>query len=365
MVEYACTICNKVFAQKGHYNAHVNRKRPCKKDTALEALIEKKVQEALAAAGAVAGAVVAPAAVPAAVKPVLKWVGGKTQILADVLALFPKEMKGYHEPFVGGGSVLLGLLSSVKSGARKISGKVWASDLNSNLIGLYKNIQSRPSELIAEIRNLVEEFSKIKGAEVNRKASTLQEATTSPESYYFWIRSRFNALSKEDRMTPSASAMLVFMNKTCFRGVYREGPNGFNVPFGNYKNPAILEEDNIRAVSELIKDVVFTCRPFGDSLATVSAGDFVYLDPPYAPESDTSFVSYTSDGFTLDSHKSLFGVCGTLGSKGVKFLMSNADVSLVKTAFPSPAYTTKIISCRRTINSKNPESKTNEVLITN
>jgi DNA adenine methylase len=296
------------------------------------------------------------------VKPFLKWVGGKTQILDDVLAFFPGEMRNYHEPFLGGGSVLLGLLSRVKTGAIKVTGTVYASDLNSNLIGLYKNIQTHPDALIAEVKKLVDDFSKITGAEVNRKASTIQEASTSPESYYFWIRSTFNSLNKDDRATPRASAMLLFMNKTCFRGMYREGPNGFNVPFGNYNKPTILEEEHIRSVSELIKDVVFTVSSYSNSLQMVVVGDFVYLDPPYASESKTSFVSYTSDGFNLDKHRDLFKMCNEMR---VRFLMSNANVKLVRDAFPEPTYKTKIISCRRAINSKNPESKTNEVLLTN
>ncbi len=159
--------------------------------------------------------------------------------------------------------------------------------------------------------------------------------------------------------------MLLFMNKTCFRGVYREGPHGFNVPFGNYKNPAILEEAHIRTVSKLIKDVVFTCRSFEESLASVEAGDFVYLDPPYAPETDSSFVSYTAEGFSLETHTALFKLCKTLHEKGVKLLLSNAEVKLVKDAFPSPPFTTTSVECRRAINSKNPEAKTKEVLISN
>jgi len=366
MVEYTCDVCEKVFAQKGHYNAHKRRKRPCKKDGAMEALIEKKVQEVLARTVAVpANEIVEPVVSVQSTKPFLKWVGGKTQILDEVLALFPAEMANYYEPFLGGGSVLLGLLERKRAGTIRVTGTIYASDLNSNLIGLYKNIQSCPDEVIREVATLANEFATITGTVVNRKPTTREEASTSQESYYYWIRSRFNALTREERATPKGSAMLLFMNKTCFRGVYREGPNGFNVPFGNYKKPSILDEDHIRHVSGLIRDVVFRDCSYSDALLGVVGGDFVYLDPPYAPETETSFVGYTADGFNIDNHRALFKLCNDMSAKGMKLVMSNAQVSLVTDAFPSSAYTTKIISCRRAINSKNPDATANEVLITN
>ena len=352
--EYVCDICEKVFTQKGRYNSHKARKRPCKKEIKnkidkVDELEELKEEIPI-------------------VKPFMKWVGGKTQIINEVMELFPATIHNYYEPFLGGGSVLLALLSYKENGMIQITGNIYASDLNSNIIGLYKNIQSNPDALIMEVKHFTDEFSRATNEinTVNRKASTLEEALTSPESYYFWIRSRFNVLSKEDRASILGSAMLLFMNKTCFRGVYREGPNGFNVPFGNYKNPTILEEDHIRHVSELIKDVIFTACSFTDAISQVEhRDDFIYLDPPYAPENEKSFVSYTSDGFKLEQHTMLFEQCNIIATKGIKILMSNAAVPLVMDSFLAPMFTTKIITCRRAIHSKEPGAKTNEVLITN
>lgn len=298
-------------------------------------------------------------------RPFLKWVGGKTQILQDVLRLFPTEIHNYHEPFVGGGSVLLGLLSKAREGVIRITGHVMAYDLNGNLISLYKNIQQNPDALILHTKRLAEDFYKC-GEEhpPNRKPRSLEEAMASRENYYYWVRRHFNALPENERTSPSASAMMLFLNKTCFRGMYREGPHGFNVPYGNYKTPTILEEEHIRTVSHLIRDVVFSHKPFTEALVGAGTGDFVYLDPPYAPETGHSFVSYTADGFRLDNHNQLFAMCHAMREQGVNFLMSNADVKLVRDAFPYPTYTTRVLSCRRAIHAKKPQSVTNEVLIT-
>ena len=159
--------------------------------------------------------------------------------------------------------------------------EIYASDLNSNLIGLYRNIQSNPVALIAEVKTLIEEYATCEkeNQQINRNASTLEQAKTSPESYYFWIRHRFNVIPPTERQSIQASAMLLFMNKTCFRGVYREGPRGFNVPFGNYKNPSIMDEEHIMRISVLIKDVIFIDCPFSEAFARVQTSDFMYLDP--------------------------------------------------------------------------------------
>lgn len=303
-------------------------------------------------------------------KPVIKWVGGKSQILSTVLEMFPKEMNNYHEPFLGGGSVLIGLLMKQREGQVQINGNIYASDLNLALVSVYKNIQMNPQEVIEELKKLIAMCVKAKQQEgtitiINRGASTIEEAMTSEESYYYYIRKKYNALSQTEKMSTKASAMFIFMNKTCFRGVYREGPNGFNVPFGHYANPGIMDENHILFISELVKDVVFAHTPCNESLSHLLAGDFVYLDPPYAPENDKSFVSYNACGFNLTDHQNLFEQCSQMKEKNVKFVLSNSDVSIVKLAFPEPLYKTKIVSCRRSINSTDPSAKTNEVLINN
>jgi DNA adenine methylase len=143
-------------------------------------------------------------------KPILKWVGGKTQLLDNVLGLFPTELENYHEPFLGGGSVLLAFLSEIQEGKRYLSGTVCASDINPVLIALYKHIQTNVEGLIVELKKLEQEFQPLTGTVVNRKATTLMEAKTSQESYYYWIRQQFNNLS--DKTTIQASAMMVFLN---------------------------------------------------------------------------------------------------------------------------------------------------------
>lgn len=299
------------------------------------------------------------------VKPPLKWVGGKTQLLDQIFALFPTQMNNYIEPFLGGGSVLLGLLSLRQQRKIQIDGNLYASDSNPNIIGLYQNIQSHCEELIAALQTIVTRYATIQGTDVNRNATTLEDALSSRESYYYWTRFTFNGISQENKVSPRGSAMLLFLNKTCFRGLYREGPHGLNVPFEKQnQHQTIFDAAHVRQVSELIQGVRFTCQGFEASMAIAERGDVVYLDPPYVPETATSFVGYHADGFSAENHALLFYRMDGLAEKGIHVIMSNADVPLVREAFPEP-YHTQVISVRRAIHSKKPDSTTNEVLITN
>jgi len=302
-------------------------------------------------------------------KPFLKWVGGKTQHIHQIMNGFPDTMENYHEIFLGGGSVLLALLSLQKMGKLTIKGGIYAYDLNHQLIQVYRHIQSNKDDLIKCIEKYKNDYdqcphvkkskTKRKKREKNAKPITETEAKISRENYYYWMRQKFNTLKD---LSIENSALFIILNKTGFRGVYREGPNGYNVPFGHYKKtPVIMTQSEINKISDLIKDVIFINADFTDSISNATEGDFVYLDPPYAPKNRTSFVGYTENGFDIDMHKNLFKLTKALTKNNIKFAMSNANVELVKKSFEG--YTFKEISARRAIHSKNPGAKTTDVLI--
>lgn len=273
------------------------------------------------------------------IKPLIKWVGGKTQILDKILDKIPNNISNYHEPFVGGGSVLLAVLST-----KNISGDVYAYDINPILIQLYIHVRDIPNRLYRYIQELSEEYL---------NSTTMKDK----EIIYYRLREHFN---QEDDDSITKSALFIILNKLCFRGVYRESPKGFNVPFGHYKkDPVIVDKNHLKAVSKLIKNVNFICLGFNDSLRRVADDDFVYLDPPYAPENSNSFVGYNASGFSLQNHQDLFEMTKRLPN----FLMSNSNVPLVLGSFET--YNVEKITAKRAINSKNPASTTKEVLITN
>jgi DNA adenine methylase len=298
-------------------------------------------------------------------KPLLKWVGGKTQILNKLLDEFPTEINNYHEIFLGGGSVLLGFLSRVKNGSIVLRNHVYAYDLNEPLIFAYKNIQSNHNALYDETFALKEELRSCGDGETIKSPTNIEDAKKSKENYYYWIREKYNSCSPEDKRTCRGSAMFIFLNKTCFRGLFRIGPRGFNVPYGHYADPEIINKEHINEIHDLIQNVIFKCSDFSASLDNIESGDYVYLDPPYAPEKDTSFVSYTKNGFDIDNHNKLFKSIHDLTINNTKMMMSNSDVSLVRDNFKNTRYSITSILCKRSINSKHPEAKAKEVIIMN
>ena len=334
MVYHICEKCEKQFNKKENYIKHLNKKIPCvvKNNNYQRYIIQK---------------------------PFLKWLGGKTQIIDKIISKIPTEINNYHEPFLGGGSVLFAVLSLQKQQQITIKNKIYAYDINKNLINVYKNVQNNKEELYKLINLYIKEYNSINGSLINRNSTSIEEAKTSKESYYYWIRNKYNNI---DKNTIECSALFMIINKLCFRGMYREGPNGYNVPYGHYKNtPTIISQEELNNISDLIKDVKFNFSNFNDSLKNIEKGDFVYLDPPYAPETPKSFVGYVADGFNLKTHQLLFDEIKKLNK--IKFVMSNAKVDLVTKNFTE--YNCEDIIVRRAINSKKPDSTTTEVIIYN
>lgn len=298
-------------------------------------------------------------------KPFLKWAGGKTQILDTIISKIPDKMENYHELFLGGGSVLLAVLSLQKDKKITINGKINAYDYNESLINTFTQIKNNSKEVIEQLTIIKKEFTSIdKNTQGQRgKPKDINKNTykNTREHYYYWIRDQFNSHPKN---TVLSSVYFIFLNKTGFKGMYREADNGFNIPYGQKDKksiPTIFSPKEISNISELIQNVNFHFMSFEKSITYVSKGDFVYLDPPYAPETSNSFVGYLADGFDLEKHNLLFSEVKKLD--GVKFVMSNANVDLVTEAFRD--FTVEEILARRAINSKKPESKTMEVLIYN
>jgi len=387
MVIYSCEKCGKTFKQKGHYTNHINKKNPCDNikdkienivENKVDELVKEKLQE-LVEKGEIEIKnknliqtkqnsskennmnSISKKDIP---RPLLKWVGGKGQIIDKLFKQIPKEINDYHELFVGGGSFLIMILWAKQKGFITINGAINVYDLNEALIGSYVNIKNNKIELYESIKEIEEEFNSCKiDGDVKRKPINKEDAFTSRESYYYWIRKLYNEI--KDKSTIKSSSYFIFLNKTGFRGMYREGPNGYNIPYGNYKNPKILDKDELDYISDLIKDVNFHNSDFSKSIENIQGeNNFVYLDPPYAPENDKSFVGYTKDGFDIKQHELLFNLTQKISEKNM-IMMSNANVKLIHDNLSPNDYKYEVVSCRRAINSKNPGAKTEEVIITN
>ena len=269
----------------------------------------------------------------------LKWVGGKSKLFGLISQHYPSVINNYHELFVGGGSALIGLLEMVKQSKIKINGKIYAYDSNEVLIAYYKFLQS-------DYSSIYDTVMKIKNAESEDK-----------EQYYYQIRNSYNNRENIDIMKVSE---FIYMNKTGFRGVFRLNKSGgYNVPYGHYKNPTIVDKEHLKKVSELIKDVEFICCDF-EKVNNIKEGDFVYMDPPYVPEKKGGFVSYSKIGFVKEKHEALFKLCNDMKCKWV---LSNSNTETVREALKK--FNIQEIIANRAINCKNPESKTKELIVFN
>ncbi|PIR37159.1 MAG: modification methylase [Alphaproteobacteria bacterium CG11_big_fil_rev_8_21_14_0_20_39_49] len=270
------------------------------------------------------------------VSPVVKWVGGKRQLLHEIEKHIPKKFGIYYEPFIGGGSVLFHLQPKHSV----------INDYNEELINLYKTIRKNPDELIEDLKKHIND-----------------------EEYYYKTRALDRSANMYNKLSDIEKASrIIFLNKTCYNGLFRVNSSGeFNSPFGRYKNPNIINDVTIRAVSNYFKNnnIKILNADYKDSLSDAKKGDFVYFDPPYDPVSDSSnFTGYTKTGFGKNEQERLKNVCDELNKKGVNFLLSNSSTSYIKDLYKN--YNIITVNAKRSINSKKDgRGEVTELLIKN
>ena len=273
-------------------------------------------------------------------KPFVKWAGGKRQLIPILNQNLPESFGTYYEPFLGGGALLFHILTD-KNGQ-----KCSISDLNSDLVLAYTTIRDRIDSLIASLKNHEKNYQK------------------DSESYYYSIR------QSNPRSEIEKTSRLIFLNRTCFNGLYRVNSKGkFNVPLGKYSNPNIVNEENLHAVSNILQSsrISIKCRDFEAVLRDAKKGDLIYFDPPYQPVSATAnFTSYTNKDFTYDDLTRLAELCLKLDSRGCNVLLSNSDSKEVVEVFAKNTWKITRIEANRSINS-NSKKRTGhfELLIKN
>lgn len=270
------------------------------------------------------------------VMPVVKWVGGKRQLISEIDKYLPSNYSTYYEPFLGGGAVLFHLQPH----------KAVVNDINEELINLYQVIKDNVEELIEDLKKHKNE-----------------------PDYFYKIRELDRDIQKYNELTPVERASRIhYLNKTCYNGLFRVNSQGqFNVPFGRYKNPNIVNETTLRAVSNYFNtaNIIFKCCDFEEAVKGCRKGSFIYFDPPYDPISDTSsFTGYDKGGFGKTEQKRLKDLCDNLNKRGVKFLLSNSQTQFILDLYKD--YRIEIVQAKRTINSKgNKRGEVNEVLVMN
>lgn len=269
--------------------------------------------------------------------PVLKWAGGKTQLLEYIIRNMPDKYNNYYEPFIGGAAVLLGISPE----------QAFVNDINEQLINLYNQLKLAADSVIAKVNEMDE--------------------TPCTKEMYYNVRERYNEKISNRVFDVECAALMIWINKHCFNGLYRVNSKGlFNVPYNNKISGKSIDETNIQAISNYLQksDITITCLDFEEACKGVSPGDFVYFDSPYVPESITaSFTDYTMDGFSIADHERLAALFRSLDKAGAKIMLSNNNVPLVHSLYAG--YNIIQIDVKRMINRNANRRKGREVIITN
>jgi DNA adenine methylase len=270
------------------------------------------------------------------VLPILKWVGGKRQLLDTLIPLLPKQINTYCEPFVGGGAMLFHLQPKI----------AYINDINIELMGVYQAIKNDVESLITELQNFKNE----------------------PDFFYAvrdWDRSKekYSELSYIKK-----AARIIYLNKTCYNGLFRVNNTGeFNSPFGYYNNPNIVNAPTLRAVSTYLTSaaITLTSMDYAEILRSLPKSSFVYIDPPYDPISDTSsFTGYSKGGFTKGDQIRLREYCDKLNKNNIKFMLSNSATDFIKSQYAS--YNITVVQAKRYVNSDGAKrGEVDEVVVRN
>jgi DNA adenine methylase len=282
------------------------------------------------ASSTVTASTVTPVAL--APRPFLKWAGGKRRLLAQYENYFPQRIGRYYEPFLGGGAVFFHLYPRLTTAT--------IADANPELINVYDCLKNQVDQVIAQLEQHRQHHS---------------------EDHYYQVRNQ----SKTSLTPAQRAARLIYLNRTCYNGLYRENAQGrFNVPMGRYKRPTICNEDLLRAVARSLNQVEVRLAPFQESSASAQPGDFVYFDPPYHPLSATSnFTAYSRYPFGAEQQIALRDVFADLANRGVQVMLSNSDCQFIRQLYAD--FELHTITACRSINSKaQRRGKITEVLVT-
>jgi DNA adenine methylase len=262
------------------------------------------------------------------IKPCLRWVGGKTQLIPQLLEHVPPKYEAYHEPFLGGAALFFALAPE----------RAFLTDVNPTLINAYCAIQSDIQMLVMELRKF------------ERSANCFYEQ-----------RRLLNEYKDHQVIT---SARFIYLNKTCFNGLWRENAKGeFNVPYGGDRRGKVIDESNLLSCSIALQKASVFWESFERCETRVQKGDLVYFDPPYLPVSSNSFVDYTSDGFGKDEHVKLRDLARRLKKKGAHVILSNSDTPLTRDLYAD--FELREVKARRSVNSNGQgRGKVGELIIT-
>lgn len=266
-------------------------------------------------------------------RPFLKWAGGKSQLLPEISKRLPHDYEQYFEPFLGGGAVFFFLHPK----------QAYLLDVNSELINTYCVVRDYVDELIGDLKRHI--YNK---------------------DYYYNIRNIDRSLEYKNWNNIQKASRFIYLNKTCYNGLYRQNSRlQFNTPMGRYKQPKIVDEENLKACSRALQNIELIAENFSMIESKITSQDIVYFDPPYVPLSKTAnFTAYSHNGFDEVKQIELYELCSRLNSRGIRFILSNSSAPLVLELYKS--FNIEFVQAARFINSRSDKrGQISEVIVTN